>query len=164
MRTILVLGLLVILVCGCGRSRDETPVQSVPAMRQDVRIRVVNVSNKTGRLYDVDAIGLLWNGIEESLRNKGLLWTGDAGIPVLTLRAYITEYQKGNVYLRPVLPMWGKTVLSARCELEEEGRTVATAESTHTISAGREGLSSKAWKEVYRTVADDLVDQVTRNL
>lgn len=161
---IFVLALLASLACGCGRSKDDTTVRSVPAMRQDVRIRVVNVSNKTGRLYDVDAIGLLWNGIEESLRNKGLLWTGDPGIPVLTLRAYITEYEKGNVYLRPVLPMWGKTVLSARCELEEEGRTVATAESKHTISAGREGLSFKAWKEVYRTVADDLVDQVTRKL
>jgi hypothetical protein len=133
-------------------------------MRQDVRIRVVEVSNKTGKLYDVDAIGLLWNGIEESLRNKGLLWTGDSGIPVLTIRASIVEYQKGNVYLRPVLPMWGKTVLTAHCELEDGGRTVAAAESTRTISVGKEGFSSKAWKEVYRTVADDLVDQVTRSM
>jgi len=133
-------------------------------MRQDLRIRVVNVANKTGELFDVDAIGMLWNGMEESLRNKGLLWTGDADIPVMTLRAEILKYQKGNVFLRPVLPMWGKTSLTARCELREGDRVVATGEASRTISAGKEGFSFSAWREVYRSVAEDLVNQVVQSL
>ncbi|MCU0571964.1 MAG: hypothetical protein MUC41_03115 [Syntrophobacteraceae bacterium] len=164
LRTFCALVFLVSLVFGCGRARDEAPSPSVPAMRQDVRIRVVNVANKTGELFDVDAIGMLWNGIEESLRNKGLLWTGDADIPIMTLQAEILKYQKGSVFLRPVLPMWGKTYLTARCELLEGDRVVASAESSRTISAGKEGFSFDAWKEVYRMVAEDLVSQITQKM
>jgi len=156
--------LLFSLLSGCGSARDETPVQSVPAMRQDVRIRVVDVANKTGELFDVDAIGMLWNGIEEALRSKGLLWTGDAGIPVMTLKAEIVKYQKGNVYLRQVLPIWGKTLLTAKCDLREGDRVVASAESTRTISMGKERFSFDAWKEIYRMVAEDLVNQVVQKM
>jgi len=164
LRTFCAVVFLVGLIFGCGRARDEAPSPSVPAMRQDLRIRVVNVANKTGELFDVDAIGMLWNGMEESLRNKGLLWTGDADIPVMTLRAEILKYQKGNVFLRPVLPMWGKTSLTARCELREGDRVVATGEASRTISAGKEGFSFSAWREVYRSVAEDLVNQVVQSL
>jgi len=164
MRMLCAMVLLFPLVSGCGSTREETPVQSVPAMRQDVRIRVVDVANKTGELFDVDAIGMLWNGIEESLRNKGLLWTGDAGIPVMTLKAEILRYQKGNVYLRQVLPTWGKTLLTAKCDLREGDRVVASAESTRTISMGKEGFSFDAWKEIYRMVAEDLVSQVVQKM
>jgi hypothetical protein len=156
--------LLIGLVSGCGRGREETPVQSSPvALRQDVRIRVVGVTNKTGELFDVDAIGLLWNGMEESLRNKGLLWTGDAGIPVMTLRGQILKYQKGSVLLRP-LPFWGKTYLMARCELMEGERIVASAEASRTISMSKEGFSFDAWKEIYREVAEDLISQVVQKM
>lgn len=164
LRMLLAIALMVGLVCGCGRARDDTPVQSVPVMRQDVRIRVVDVSNKTGKLYDVDTIGLLWNGLEESLRNKGLLWTGDTGIPVMTLRADILKYQKGSVFLRPVLPMWGKTILKVKCDLKEGDRVVASAESSRTISVGKEGFSFDAWKGIYRTVAEDLVNQLAHKM
>jgi len=164
LRMLCAIVLLFSLLSGCGSARDETPVQSVPAMRQDVRIRVVDVANKTGELFDVDAIGMLWNGIEEALRSKGLLWTGDAGIPVMTLKAEIVKYQKGNVYLRQVLPIWGKTLLTAKCDLREGDRVVASAESTRTISMGKEGFSFDAWKEIYRMVAEDLVNQVVQKM
>jgi hypothetical protein len=165
LRMLCAMVLLFSLLSGCGSAREEAPVQSVPPMRQDVRIRVVDVANKTGELFDVDAIGMLWNGIEEALRNKGLLWTGDAGIPVMTLKAEILKYQKGNVYLRQVLPTWGKTVLTAKCDLREGDRVVASAESTRTISMGKkEGFSFDAWKEIYRMVAEDLVNQVTQKM
>jgi hypothetical protein len=164
MRTLCAVLLLLTLVSGCGSARDETSVQSAPAMRQDLRIRVVEVVNKTGELFDVDAIGMLWNGMEESLRNKGLLWTGDAGIPIMILKAEILKYQKGNVYLRQVMPVWGKTVLTARCDLREGDRLVASAESTRTISMGKEGFSFDAWKEIYRMVADDLINQLTQKM
>jgi hypothetical protein len=163
-RMLLAMVLLTSLVYGCGRARDNTPVQSIPAMRQDLRIRVVDVSNKTGELYDVDTIGLLWNGIEESLRNKGLLWTGDTGVPVMSLRAEILKYQKGNVFLRPVLPMWGKTILTAKCELREGERVVTSAEATRIVSVSKEGFSFDAWRDVYRTVAEDLVNQVVNKM
>lgn len=164
LRTFCAMLFLVSLVFGCGRARDEAPQPSVPAMRQDVRIRVVNVANKTGELFDVDAIGMLWNGMEESLRSKGLLWTGDADIPVMTLQAEILKYQKGNVFLRPLLPMWGKTYLMAKCDLWEGDRIVASAESSRTISAGKEGFSFSAWREIYRAVAEDLVSQITQKM
>jgi len=82
----------------------------------------------------------------------------------MTLKAEIVKYQKGNVYLRQVLPIWGKTLLTAKCDLREGDRVVASAESTRTISMGKEGFSFDAWKEIYRMVAEDLVNQVVQKM
>jgi hypothetical protein len=149
---------------GCGSTREELSAPaSVPAV-SNVQIRVVDVSNDTRELYDVDVIGMMWNALEDSLRKRGMLWTPDApGLPLL-LEARVLKYQEGNLWLRPILPMWGKTVLTAKCEVKGEGRVVASAETNESITFGHETFTVGAWRKVFATVAEDLVTQLARSL
>lgn len=156
----LVLGTFV----GCGTTSEEAKVASGSPMRADKRIKVADVSNNTHKLYDVDAIGMLWNGLNESLRSKGLLWMGEPAMPVLSLEAQIVEYKKGNVLLRPVLPFLGKTVLAVKCDLKDGSRVVASVESRHTVSIGSEGFTIGAWKKIFSVVAEDAVNQLARKI
>lgn len=165
---ILAVTLLVACGSGCGTKRPELPPESTgvetTAARQDICIRVVDVSNKTRDLYDVDAIGLLWTGLDESLRDRGLLWQGDRPIPVLKLYAEIIKYEKGNFLLRPFFSTWGKAHLVARCELKDGDRVIATAEAKHTISMGTEWIKKETYKKVFKIVASDLITQITRKM
>ncbi|MHC1744247.1 MAG: hypothetical protein AB9873_14595 [Syntrophobacteraceae bacterium] len=168
MATMILITILVASFPGCNKNRPELPAESsgveIPVARQDVSIRVVDVSNKTRDLYDVDAIGLLWTGLDEGLRDRGLLWQGDRPTPVLRLYAEIITYEKGNFLLRPFFSTWGKAHLVARCELKEGDRVIATAEAKHTVSMGTEWLKKEAYKKVFKIVANDLINQIVRKL
>jgi hypothetical protein len=142
----------------------ESSAVETPVMRQDLCIRVVDVANKTRELYDVDAIGLLWTGLDESLQNRGLLWQGKPGIPVFTLYGEILKYEKGNFLTRPFFSTWGKAHLVARCEVKDGDRVVATAEARHTISLGTEWFKKETWKKIFRVVANDLIEQIARKI
>lgn len=164
-----IIGLLVLALAlgtfsGCGTTREETKMGSDAPMRVDKRIRVADVTNNTRELFDVDAIGMLWNGLNESLKNKGLLWLGEPSISPLRLEATIVEYRKGNVLLRPVLPFLGKTVLSIKCDLKDGGRVIASVESKRSISVGSEGFTIGAWKKVFSEVAEDAVMQLAAKI
>lgn len=165
---VIVVGMLLISLSACGRNRPELPVESSAVesavMRQDICVRVVDVSNETRELFDVDALGLLWTGLDESLRDKGLLWQGNPQIPMLKLYAKIIKYEKGNFLTRPFLSTWGKAHLVANCELRDGDRVVATAEAKHTISLGSEWLKKETWKKVFKVVANDLIEQVARKI
>jgi hypothetical protein len=165
---VIMIGMLLTPFLGCSRNRPDLPVESsateISAMRQDICIRVVDVSNKTRELYDVDAIGLLWTAMDESLRDRGLLWQGDKPIPVLKLEAEIIKYEKGNMFLRPFFSTWGKAHLVARCEVKDGDRVVATAEAKHTVSLGTEWLKKETYKKVFKLVANDLINQIARKI
>lgn len=84
--------------------------------------------------------------------------------PPLTLDAYIVKYQKGNVFMRPVLPMWGKTALAVRCDLKDGDRVVTTVESKHVISLGSGAFTVGAWRKVFSDVSEDLVQELARKM
>jgi hypothetical protein len=165
---LIMIGMLLTPFPGCSRNRPDLPVESTAVettvIRQDICIRVVDVANKTRELYDVDAIGLLWTAMDESLRDRGLLWQGDKPIPVLKLTAEILKYEKGTMLLRPFFTTWGKAHLVARCEVRDGDRVVATAEAKHTISLGKEWIKKDTYKQVFKVVANDLINQVARKL
>ncbi len=165
---VMAVGLLFLTLCACGRSRPELPMESSAvesvAARQDICVRVVDVSNETRELFDVDAIGLLWTGLDEGLRDRGLLWQGNPQIPVLKLYAKIIKYEKGNFLTRPFFSTWGKAHLVAACEVRDGDRVVATAEAKHTISFGTEWLKRETWKKVFKVVGNDLIEQIARKL
>lgn len=160
----LILSLALGTLSGCGGTREEPILEAPAPARVDKRIRVIDVTNSTRELYDVDAIGMLWNGLNESLMKRGLLWMGEPSIPVLRLEASIVEYNKGNVLLRPLALPWGKTVLSVKCDLKEDGRIVATAESKRSVSVGDRTFTVGAWKKVFSEVAEDVVRQLSSKI
>ena len=151
---------------GCSSKHDDLLAKpsSGPPVRQDVRIKIADVSNKTGELFDVDAIGMLWNGLEESLKAKGILATIGSTIPPLMLDAQIIQYKKGDLAMRTLLPGLGKTVLAVKCELRRDGQTVASAEARHSMSIGSGGFTIGAWRKVFADVSQDLVDQLLQKI
>ena len=116
----------------------------------------MDVSNETRELYEVDVIGMMWNALEDSLKKRGMLWKQDApGLP-LTLEAHVLKYQEGTVWLRWILPTWGKTVLTTKCDLKERGRVVASAEAKESITFGMRPLrlapgerSLRQWRKIW---------------
>ena len=161
---LLVLPLMMAALWGCGSAHKEKApdTASVAPVRENAMMKVADVSNNTRELFDVDVIGLLWNGIDEKLKNRGLLWTGPSAAAPYTLEAHIIRYQKGSIWLRSVLPMWGKTELVVKCDLKQQGKVIASVESKHAISAGSGSLTFSAWRKVFATVAEDIVSQILK--
>jgi len=156
------------LLIACGTSKSaklETQPQPGDAVPRNVKIRVVDVSNKTGELFDVDIIGLLWSGLDESLRKRDLLWKGGPSSPApLRLEAQVVKFQKGSFFLRPVLPFLGKTVLGVRCDLKDGDRVVESVEAKETISYGSGVFTTEAWRKIFAQVSEDVITQLSRKL
>jgi hypothetical protein len=156
--------LMVAALWGCSGTREELPPPTVAPAVSIVKIRVVDVSNDTRELYEVDVIGMMWTALDDSLKKRGMFWTPDDPGPPLMLEAHVLKYQEGSVWLRPILPMWGKTVLTTKCELKREGQVVASAEIKRSISFGSGTFTVNAWRKIFAGAAEDLVNELTRGL
>lgn len=161
------LGCLVVcapfLGCGSTRSGLPPPTVAAPAV-SSIKIRVMDVSNDTRELYEVDVIGMMWSALDDSLKKRGMFWTPDAaGLPYI-IEAHVLKYEEGTVWLRWILPPWGRTVLTTKAELKEGGRVIASAESKEAITFGHETFTVGAWRKIFATVAEDLVSQLIRSL
>lgn len=158
----MMLTLLFLFLSGCLLGCGSTPEQPGPTERQlpNVKIKVMDVSNSTPELYDVDVIGMLWSGLDESLKRRGMLWTGQAGSAPMSMTATILKYQKGSAWYRWVLPMYGKTILTVQCEVTKDGRNLMTVEANKQVSFGDGTFTRGAWRKVFAEVAEDLVSQV----
>jgi len=114
-----------------------------------IKIQVVDVSNDTHRVFDVDVIGLLWSGLEDSLKKRGMLWNAQAGGKPYTLEARVVEYKKGSIPGR-LVPLVGDVVLKVTCDLRDGDRQIATVESKHKFGYGSELLSATLEKDIRR--------------
>lgn len=161
-----IFSLILATLCGCGSKTREPVVENEPVapVSQSIKIKVADVSNETGQLFDVDIIGLLWNSIDESLKKRGYLPITPPLEPPMTIEAHIIQYQKGSIWLRPVLPPLGKTLLSVKCDLKQQGRIIASVESKQTISLGSGTLTTDAWRKIFKGVAEDVVMQFLRKI
>ena len=153
----LVLIAIVTSVWGCGSTPDETATTYRRA--PNIKIRVVDVSNSTNELFDVDVIGMLWSSLEESLRRREMLWRGETAYAPLTAEADILRYQKGSAWYRWALPMWGKTYLNVKLDIQKDGRLLTTVETEREISFGDGTFTRNAWRKIFAEVADDLINQ-----
>jgi len=162
---IFVLSWMLIPLWGCGGTPEKATVTeprlTAPA---DVKIKVGDVSNDTKELFDVDVIGMLWTALDESLRQRDLLWTSDSPVPPLKLEVHIVDYQKGNFWLRPVLPMWGNSVLAVKCDLKDGDRLIVSAEARQSLSIASGGFTMNAWRQVFVIVADEIVTELVSSM
>jgi hypothetical protein len=160
----LVFVLLAAALSGCSSTHQEwlSPPETPPV--SNIKIRVVDVSNDTRELYEVDVIGMMWTALDDALRKRGMLWTPDApGLPLM-LEAHVLKYQEGSVWLRPILPMWGKTVLTLKGDLKEGGQVVASAETQQAMSFGHGTFTIGAWRKIFAGAAEEFVSQLVRGL
>ncbi len=125
------------------------------------KVRVTDVSNDTHQVYDVDVIGLLWNGLEDSLRKRGMLWTPQLQGEPYILVGHIEYFKKGSMAER-WLPYMGNTVLTVRVELSQGGKQLASIESKRKIAFGGGTLTRNAWKKVFEEVSQDVVNQAVK--
>lgn len=156
---------MLLILCGlwgCASGNGELISEPTVPVRSDIKIRVADVSNNTGKLFDVDVIGLLWSGLEDALKKRGMLASGSTIEPSLQIHAQVLEYKKGNAIARILLPMSGSTVLAVKAELRQGETVISTVESKRTISFGDKPLSRGMWKEIFTEVAEDVVNQLTR--
>ncbi len=126
------------------------------------KVRVTDVSNDTHQVYDVDVIGLLWNGLEDSLKKRGMLWTPELGGEPYTMEGHVVYFKEGSVAER-LLPYVGDTVLSVTVELSQGGRHLATIESKRKIAYGTGTFTRNAWKKVFEQVSEDVVNQAIKS-
>ncbi|MFP5212152.1 MAG: hypothetical protein ACLGPL_02110 [Acidobacteriota bacterium] len=148
---------------GCGTGRKDPTVfkaSEAPVASAGVGYKVVDVTNSTREVFDVDVIGLLWNALDGRLKQRGLAWTPESTAPPIAIEAYITEYRKGNLALRPFYPPLGKTVLTVRCDIKDQGRVIATIESSHAISLGSDTFTWAAWRKIFDEVSQDIVNKI----
>ena len=125
------------------------------------KVRVTDVSNDTHEVYDVDVIGLLWNGLEDSLKKRGMLWTPQFEGEPYTMEGYVEYFRKGSMGAR-WLPYVGNTVLTVRVELSQGGRHLASIESKHKIAYGSGTFTRNAWKKIFEEACEDVVNQAIK--
>jgi hypothetical protein len=158
-----IIATLIVAAFGCGTAHHSAKLEYGAAIRSDARIKVVDVSNDSKDLPDVDMIGLLWDSLKEQLHKESLLWTQDAGGTPLLMEAHITKYKKGDDIQRWFVPGFGSTVLSVRCDVKDGDMLVASVEVRRSIAYG-DGIKFRAWKQIFAQVAEDAVREVRSKL
>ena len=132
-----------------------------PVVTSPYKATVTDVFNDTHKVHERDVIGLLWNGMEDSLKKRGMLWTQNGEGDPYTLEGHVLYFQEGSVAERFV-PRLGDTVLAVRVELSRAGLHIATIESKQSISFGRGTLTRVAWKKIFEQVSEDVVNQAIK--
>ncbi len=150
----------VLVLVACGSTKQEVVLEPATPSVVGVKMWVSDVSNKTGDLFDVDVIGSMWSALDASLYERGLLWNGEPEVKPLELRAEILEYQKGNFFLRNVLPNWGKSTIEARCVVMDGDMVIASLDTSQTITLGQGSFKTNAWREVFKLAAEDFVIRI----
>ena len=154
--------LFALFLCSCNKGHDEIiSGPYTPAISSPVKVRVTDVWNDTHQVFDVDIIGLLWSGLEESLKKRGMLWSPDMGDHYLILEAHVLDYKKGSMAGR-LVPYAGDAVLSVRCTLRDGSRELATIESKRKFSFGNGTFTRSAWRQVFWDVSEDVTAQAVR--
>jgi hypothetical protein len=163
-----VLGLITLFLIACHKGQGGNVnvsgdvYSSPPAVSSPYKVKVADVSNDTHEVYDVDVIGLLWNGLEDSLKKRGMLLVEpQAGIEPYVMEAHIVDFKKGEV-AACWLPCVGDTVLVAKVELKRGGKVLATIESKRKTTLGKGKMSMSAYKTVFERVSEDLVNQAVK--
>lgn len=156
---------LFLFACNRGGSKDIYGAGDLsvakPVVSSPYKVRVVDVSNDTRKVYDVDVIGLLWNGIENSLKERGMLWTPQCKGEPYVMKGHIVYFQEGNLAER-LLPYMGDTVLKVRVDLSRGGKHIATIVSSRKIGFGKGTITLHAWRKIFAEVSADVVKQAVR--
>ncbi len=159
--------ILVFVIGGCGTtSRDSSFAQDFAPIAA-ATIAVGEISDAAprgnrGDQEDFDTEAELRTQLEAKLAERGLLAEGSEGGPYV-LNARITEYEPGSAGKRWLWPGYGATELSVECTVQVGDRVVGTLYARRTVEAG--GLYTVgAWKGVFATVADEIVNEIEAKL
>ncbi len=156
---------LFVFACHRGGKEDIKGENDIytpkPVVVSPYKVKVAEVFNDTHKVFDVDVIGLLWNGLQNSLKKRGMLWTPNAEGEPYIMEGHVVYFKKGGVAKR-FLPRLGDTVLAVRVELSQGGRHIATIESKSKITFGAGTITRDASEKVFDQVVEDVVNQAVK--
>jgi hypothetical protein len=142
------------VVTGCGSVQHKVDFNQNYLPQADAKIEVGKVVNETGETVDIEIEKMFADALTDALREKNLLWTGNQEKKLVIL-AKIVEYKKGDAFKRWLLPGWGATVLSIKCDLNDENNVlVGSAQARREVSAGG-AFTIGAWKTIFASIAQD---------
>jgi len=155
----LLIGLLALIFVGCANVQHQARLNKDYIPKDNVSIKVAKVVNDTGFDFDIDIEEMLADALEDQLLEEDLLWLGGAE-PFLLMESRIIGYKKGSAFKRWMMPGWGATELSIRCELKDDkNNMVGKAAATREVFAGG-GYTVGAWKTVFKDVANDVAEDL----
>jgi len=154
---------LMLSACSKGNNGDIVTGPYTPAISSSIKVSVADVSNDTHDVFSVDIIGLMWNGMEESLRKRGMLWAPSMGGKPYALQAHILKFREGSAPAR-LLPWAGDTVLVVSCELRNGDSHLATIDSKQKIAYGSSVFTRSAWRKLFTDASEEIVTQAIRNI
>ncbi|MGC9196651.1 MAG: hypothetical protein ACP5IL_14540 [Syntrophobacteraceae bacterium] len=165
----LALVLLALCLFGCsiwGHKSAGSP-GTLPTVAEvansPIRIKVVDVSNDTNQVFDVDAIGMLWNGIDDCLKEKGMLWIPQSEGQPYFMTCRIVSFKETG-FIKRLMPYKGDTVLKVRVQISRGGKQVADFEVSRKIGYGKGMWTLHAWKDVFALVSKAIVKQAEAKL
>ena len=165
----LLLIFLTIVTFACSSRRGSGNIQTAgdiykpePAVSSPYKVKVTGVYNDTHKVYDVDVIGLFWNGMEDVLKKKGMLWNEKTEVEPYLMEGHVVGFREGGVEMR-WMPYVGDTVVAVRVELSQGEKHLATIESKRKIGCGKGTFTRRAWKKVFEEVSEDVVNQAVKN-
>jgi hypothetical protein len=155
----LVAVLAAIFLGACANVQHQASFNKNYLPKDDVRIKVAKVVNETGFTFDIDIEKMLSDTLEEQLNEENLLCLGELE-PNLFIVSRIIGYKKGSAFKRWMMPGWGATELSIRCDLkDDQNNLVGSAMANREIFAG--GLYTVgAWETIFNSVANDVAEDL----
>lgn len=156
---VLFISFLALIFGGCANVQHQARFNKEYIPKENVSIKVAEVVNDTGFDFDIDIEDMLADALEDQLLEEDLLWLGGEE-PFLLMESRIIGYKKGSAFKRWMMPGWGATELSIRCELNDnENNVVGKAVATREVFAGG-GYTIGAWKTVFKDVANDVAEDL----
>ncbi|MBW2437629.1 MAG: hypothetical protein JRF29_10145 [Deltaproteobacteria bacterium] len=160
---VLLIGFLSLIFGGCTNVQHQVRLNKEYIPRENVSIKVAKVVNDTGFEFDMDIEEMLADALEDQLLEEDLLWLGGED-PFLLMESKIIGYKKGSAFKRWMMPGWGATELSIRCELKDDKHNVVgKAAATREVFAGG-GYTIGAWKTVFNDVANDVAEDLREQI
>lgn len=153
---------LLALLGGCGSAEHKLDIHSGTTFVTGTKVEVGKVSNETGQSYDIDIEKFLTDALVEELSEEKLLCT-EQNAPKLLLKSKLVEYEKGNAFKRWLLPGWGTTIVNVQAELWKGDQLIGTEQARRTVSAGG-AYTIGAWKTIFSSIADDIVDDLREKI
>jgi len=153
---------LFLLSCHRGQGKDiEVYTPPKPEVASPYKVKVADVSNDTHQVFDVDIIGLMWSGVEDALKRRGMLLEQGTEAEPYLIEVHIVKFEKGNLCVR-WLPCAGDTILVVRAQLTRGGSQLATIELKRKIAYGKGTFTRHAVKKIFDQVTEEIVDQAVK--
>ena len=152
---------IILALQGCGSVDHQLMLKDNYIPRTGMRVEVGMVTDETGQTNYHEPINLkdrmTW-ALNKKLKEKALLPTNDKSNRII-IDTKIVEYEQGSAWKRWLLPGWGATVLSVKCDLKEANQLIGSLDARRTVSAGG-AYTRGAWYTIFESLAEDIVEEL----